>query len=102
FEEEQLDREFVLPSLERASELEERGGGRGAIAGTHEAEIGRAFRIEMAGEDEASAAPPRDRADDVGHHHLAERRARHEDLLPSLDTRRLELREDVLTALVQR
>ena len=55
-EEEQLDRELVLPRLEHAPQLEQRRGGRGAVVGADESELAKQLGVVVAGEDDALAA----------------------------------------------
>ena len=61
-EEQQLDRQLVLPCLEDASQLEQRGRRGGAVVGADEPELAKELGVVVAGEHEAVGAPAGNRA----------------------------------------
>jgi hypothetical protein len=94
--EQQLDRVSVFLPCERAGQLQQERGARSAVARADEAELAEQLRVVVAGDDEAVAAGPGDRGDQVDEPDLADRRV---VVLPRLvgdrDARRLELAAEV-------
>ena len=102
-EKKQLDRQWIGAPLQRACELEQKGGARRGVAGADEGEVLRQLGVVVAADDDPSlrAGGAGQRGAQVDHVDRAGRRLRVEGLLFDLQPRRGKLLADVVAVLLE-